>query len=128
MKPVVVALALAAAAPSYAAPSRPADGVHPFDVHDLVMMERVSDPALSPDGKLAAFQVRETDWAANKGVNGIWMVPVAGGKVVRLTDKALDASSPRWNVDGSVWFTAPKDGVSQVWRVGAGGAIRGAAA
>jgi dipeptidyl aminopeptidase/acylaminoacyl peptidase len=121
MKPVVVALALAAAAPSYAAPSRSAEGVHPFDVHDLVMMERVSDPALSPDGKLVAFQVRETDYDANKGVNGIWMVPLGGGKVVRLTDKALNASSPTWNTDGSVWFAAAKDGVSQVWRVGASG-------
>ncbi len=88
MKSLAAAIALAVAAPAFAA-----DSAHPFDVHDLVMMDRVSDPALSPDGKLVAFQVRETDYDANKGSNGIWMVPAGGGKTVRLTDKALNATS-----------------------------------
>ncbi len=49
------------------------------------------------------------------------MVPAGGGKTVRLTEKALNATSPRWAPDGSVWFLAPKDGTSQLWRVGANG-------
>jgi len=40
---------------------------------------------------------------------------------VRLTDKALNATSPRWSKDGSVYFLAPKDSVAQIWRVGANG-------
>ena len=116
MKPLVAALSLSFAAPAFAA-----QGVHPFDVHDLVMMDRVSDPSLSPDGKLAAFAVRETDYEANKGSNGIWIVPSGSGKTVRLTDKALNATSPRWSADGSVYFLAAKDGVAQIWRVGANG-------
>ena len=115
MKPLVAALFLALAAPAFAAP-------HPFDVHDLVMMDRVSDPALSPSGGTIAFQVRETDYAANKGSNGIWTVPAAGGTPLRITDKALNASSGRWSHDGAaVYFLAPKDGTSQFWRVGAKG-------
>jgi dipeptidyl aminopeptidase/acylaminoacyl peptidase len=95
---------------------------HPFTVNDLVMMDRVSDPVLSPDGRQVAFQVRETDYAANKGVNGIWVVPTSGGKPLRLTDKTTNATSPRWAPDGgSVYFLAAKDGVSQLWRVGAKG-------
>ncbi len=31
-------------------PALAADGPHPFDAHDLVMMDRVNDPQLSPDG------------------------------------------------------------------------------
>ena len=115
MKPLVAVLVLAVAAPAFAAS-------HPFDVHDLVMMERVSDPVLSPDGKAIAFQVRETDYAANKGSNGIWVVPAAGGQPQRITDKALNASAARWSNDGtSVYFLASKDGISQFWRVGAKG-------
>ena len=113
----VLAVALATALPvaAFAAP-------HPFDVHDLVMMDRVSDPALSPDGRTIAFQVRETDYAANKGANGVWTVPAGGGASHRLTDKALNATSPRWSADGaSVLFLAPKDGVSQLWQVDAKG-------
>ena len=115
MKLLVAVLVLAVAAPAFAAS-------HPFDVHDLVMMERVSDPVLSPDGKTIAFQVRETDYAADKGLNGIWVVPVAGGQPQRITDKALNASAARWSTDGaSVYFLASKDGTSQFWRVGAKG-------
>jgi dipeptidyl aminopeptidase/acylaminoacyl peptidase len=115
MKQLVAVLALAVAAPAVAAS-------HPFDVHDLVMMERVSDPALAPDGRTIAFQVRETDYAANKGVNGIWIVPAAGGTPQRITDKVLNASGARWSSDGAnVYFLAPKDGTSQFWRVGAKG-------
>jgi dipeptidyl aminopeptidase/acylaminoacyl peptidase len=116
MKPLVAIMALSFAAPAFAAP-----GAHPFDVHDLVMMDRVSDPQLSPDSKLVAFQVRETDYDANKGMNGIWIVSASGGKPVRLTDKAQNATSARWAADGSVYFLAPKDSVNQLWRVGANG-------
>jgi len=122
MKPFAAVLAL-----TFAAPALAADSSHPFDVHDLVMMDRVSDPALSPDGKLVAFQVRETDYDANKGSNGIWMVPAGGGKTVRLTDKTLNATTPRWAPDGSVYFLAPKDGVGQLWHVGANGGAAQAA-
>ncbi|HKE48771.1 MAG TPA: S9 family peptidase [Rhodanobacteraceae bacterium] len=116
MKSSAAVVALALAAPALAA-----EGVHPFDVHDLVMMDRVSDPSLSPDGKLVAFQVRETDYAANKGTNGVWIVPASGGRTTRLSDRALNATTPRWAPDGSVYFLAPKDGVQQLWRVGASG-------
>ena len=115
MKSLVAVLALAATAPAFAAS-------HPFDVHDLVMMERVDAPALSPDGKTIAFQVRQTDYAANKGTTGIWTVPAAGGAPLRITDAALNASGASWSSDGAnVYFLAPKDGTNQFWRVGAKG-------
>ncbi|HEY0180228.1 MAG TPA: S9 family peptidase, partial [Dokdonella sp.] len=121
MKLIAAVVATAAALPAAAA-----EGPHPFDVHDLVMMDRVSDPNLSPDGTRVAFQVRETDYDANKGANGIWIAPIGGGRPTRLTDKASNATSPRWAPDGaSVYFLAPKDGVAEVWQVDAkGGAPR----
>lgn len=45
----------------------PALALQPFSVQDLVRLERVSDPQLSPDGRFVAYQVRETDYDANKG-------------------------------------------------------------
>ncbi len=115
MKLLVAVAALVVAAPVFAAS-------HPFDVHDLVMMDRVSDPALSPDGSMIVFSVRETDYAANKGSSGLWVVPAKGGASQRITDKALNASSPRWAADGaSVYFSAPKDDTAQLWQVAAKG-------
>jgi len=120
MKSIVAALACCFVAPAFA------ESAHPFNVQDLVMMDRVNDPSLSPDGKQFAFQVRETDYDANKGVNGIWIAPAGGGKPLRLTEKTLNASSPRWSADGAgVYFLAAKDGVGQLWQVPAkGGAAR----
>ena len=40
----------------------------PFTARDLVMLDRASDPQVSPDGRLLAFTVRRTDLPANRGV------------------------------------------------------------
>ncbi|MEY2151731.1 prolyl oligopeptidase family serine peptidase [Rhodanobacter sp. 115] len=127
MKPLLAALLLAMALPAAAAsvstPIRsPFAGFdyntpHPFNVRDLVMLKRVSDPQLSPDGRYAAFGVRSTDYAANKGVNAIDVLDLSrDGKPVQVVAKG--ASSPRWSVDGrSLYYVASVKGVAQLWRV-----------
>lgn len=116
-----LAAALAAVLPA-AAIAEP----HPFNVNDLVMMDRVSDPSLSPDGRQVAFSVRETDYDANRGRNSIWITPAGGGAPKRLTGADLGAAGARWSSDGaSLYFLAAKDGVGQVWQIDAkGGAPR----
>ena len=47
---------------------------HPFSVKDLVMMDRVSDPHVSPDGRWAVYSLRSTDWDANRGLQALWVV------------------------------------------------------
>lgn len=108
----VAALALAIAAPLHAAPRA-------FSVQDLVMFDRVSEAALSPDGRRVVLQLRETDYAANKGKSSLWTLPAAGGKATRLRD---GANTPRWSHDGAaIWFLAAKDEVQQIWRMPAAG-------
>jgi dipeptidyl aminopeptidase/acylaminoacyl peptidase len=124
MKPLIACLLLAlAAAPALAADADVVDttfvkaqGAHPFNVRDLVMMDRVGDPQLSPDGRYAAFGVRSTDYAANKGVNAVYVLDLAkGGQPVKVVDKG---SSARWSYDGrSLYFLAPAKGVTQLWRL-----------
>ncbi len=38
-----------------------AQETHPFSVHDMLAMERLSDPQVAPDGSVVAFTVRSTD-------------------------------------------------------------------
>lgn len=84
------ALALLLHGASLAAETRP------FDVDDLVRLARVSDPQLTPDGRLVAYALRETDMAGDRGISGLWLVPANGGaQPVRLTEKVSNASSPR---------------------------------
>ena len=117
MKPLFAALALSLAASSAVAAEVENHSPHPFNIRDLVMMDRVGDPQLSPDGRYALYTVRSTDYAANKGVTAIYLLDLQqGGKPRKLVDKG---SSPRWAPDGaSFYYLAAKDGVSQLWRWG----------
>jgi len=94
---------------------------HPFNVRDLVMLDRVSDPQLSPDGKHVVFQVRETDFAGNKGVTGIWLLDLGNSSASPEKIAAnFIASSARWSPDGKdIYFLgSPKGGkLTGVYRV-----------
>ncbi len=94
----------------------PAEETHPFTVHDLLAMERISDPQVSPDGKQVAFTLRTTDLEANKGLTDLWLVGTDGSDPRRLTAHEAGDSSPRWSPDGKhVYFLSSRSGSSQVW-------------
>ena len=115
--------ALALAALSLVAPLAGAEAVvpaasHPFSVMDLVAMQRISDPQLSPDGKRVVFVVRTTDLEANRGRTDLWIVDADGKNLRQLTSHAENESSPRWSPDGrSIYFIAGRGGSDQVWRL-----------
>ncbi|HET6602975.1 MAG TPA: S9 family peptidase [Xanthomonadaceae bacterium] len=86
------------------------------------MLDRVSDPQLSPDGRTVAFAVRETDFENNKGVGSIWTVPFAGGDPRRLTPEGTSANSGRWAPDGRhLYYLSAQSGSMQLWRIAASG-------
>ncbi|KQW86495.1 alpha/beta hydrolase family protein [Brevundimonas sp. Root1279] len=111
--------ALAQTAPEAPDP-RPtaAGGLSP---QQLAMMERVSDPRLSPDGRRVLYNVRTTDWAGNKGVGAAWVVE-ADGATRRLPASDGGVGSARWSPDGTaIYFLSTRGGSSQVWRMDAQG-------
>lgn len=93
--------------------------VQPFTVHDLVMLERVSDPRLSPDERYVAYQLRQTDFARNRGVNGLWLIDLAqkNSEPRRLTAQGAESHTPRWASDGRLYFLSTRSGSQQVWRL-----------
>ncbi len=97
--------------------------------HDLVMLDRVSDPHLSPDGKLVAYDVRSTDFAANKGVHAIWLACVScQDQPWRLAASDGGATAPRFSPDGrSVYFLSHRSGGNQLWRTDIASSHAGAA-
>jgi dipeptidyl aminopeptidase/acylaminoacyl peptidase len=95
---------------------------HPFNVHDLVSMKRISDPQPSPKGDRIAFVLRSTDLAANRGRTDLWMVPAGGGELVQLTNDPASDDNPRWAPDGqSLYFLSSRSGSNQVWKLVVGG-------
>ncbi|UCF15462.1 MAG: S9 family peptidase [Phycisphaerales bacterium] len=91
---------------------------HPFSVHDMLAMDRLSDPQVSPDGKWIVFVRRKTDLDSNKGRTDLWLVGVDGAGLRRLTSHQEGDFNPRWSPDGkSIWFISTRSESAQVWRI-----------
>ncbi len=97
-------------------------GQQPFTVQDLVAMDRVSGPAVSPDGTRIVFTISALDLDANRRRTDLWIVGVDGSGLRRLTNHPGTDTSPSWTADGkSVWFLSSRSGSMQVWKVPADG-------
>ncbi|RIK64578.1 MAG: peptidase S9 [Planctomycetota bacterium] len=91
---------------------------HPFSVHDMLAMDRISDHQVSPDGKRVVFVLRTTDLEANKGRTDLWLVHGDGTGLRRLTSHPDADVNPRWLPDGkSIVFLSTRSGSMQVWRI-----------
>ena len=91
---------------------------HPFSIHDMLAMDQLSDPQVSPDGKWIVFVLRETDLEANKGRTDLWLIGSDGTALRRLTSHPAGDYNPLWAPDGkSVWFISTRSDSSQVWRI-----------
>ncbi|MCJ7644821.1 MAG: S9 family peptidase, partial [Candidatus Aminicenantes bacterium] len=75
----------------------PAEKTHPFSVHDMLAMDRISDSRVSPDGKWIVFNVRETDLEGNRGRTDIWIIGTGGKGLRRLTSHPAADFNARWS-------------------------------
>ncbi len=90
----------------------------PFTVHELVAMDRVSGPAVSPDGRLVVFTVSELDLEGNRRRTDLWVIGADGRSLRRLTNHPAADMSPVWSANGRhVWFLSSRSGSMQVWRL-----------
>ena len=91
---------------------------HPFSVHDMLAMDRISDPQVSPDGQWIVFTLRTTDLEANRGRTDLWLVETNGQNLRRLTTHPAADFNPRWSPCGKyIWFLSTRSGKTQVWRI-----------
>jgi dipeptidyl aminopeptidase/acylaminoacyl peptidase len=77
----------------------PANSITPT-LEQVVSLERVGSPALSPDGRRVAYTVRDTDWVANAFVTQIWLVDTRGGEPRQVTQGKKSNNAPAWSPDG----------------------------
>jgi dipeptidyl aminopeptidase/acylaminoacyl peptidase len=115
---------------SLAATAFSAEG-RPLTPLDLVTMQRLSSPVVSPDGARVAYVLRSTDLEANRGRTDIWLVEIdapqgSGAAARRLTTHEANDSEPVWRPDGeALLFLSTRSGSSQVWELPlAGGEAR----
>jgi dipeptidyl aminopeptidase/acylaminoacyl peptidase len=88
----------------------------PFDAQTMLQLTRVSDPQVSPDGRLVAFTAQTVDVPNNKKITQIYVTPVEGGAAKQLTRAGEDNERPRWSPDSKhIAFISDRGGSSQIW-------------
>ena len=114
LRPALIALLLPALLPAVGQAARP------FDARDMVTLDRVSSPTLSPDGRKLVVAVREVDYEANKASAGLWIEDLLARDAappVRFTAEAMSVNSPAFSPDGArVYFLSAQSGSQQLWR------------
>ena len=99
---------------AYAAPAFAAGRAMTID--DLLAVKAVSDPQVSPDGKLVVYVMSELDRSTEKSNADLYLIPVSGGEPKRLTTSSGPDNHPRWSPDGkTISFVSTRSGSSQVW-------------
>jgi dipeptidyl aminopeptidase/acylaminoacyl peptidase len=69
-------------------------------IDQSLSMKSVANPRISPDGRLVAYQVQETNWTDNAWETEIWIANVATGERYQLTNAKKSSSAPQWSPDG----------------------------
>src|SRR2546430_13534899 len=106
---------------------RAKDGKKLLTAMDLMKINGVSAPRISPDGTRVAYTVSETKMEKDKewkNVTEVWVVAITGGKPRQYTRGDKSATAPEWSPDGSMiaFLTdREKDGERQVWMMMADG-------
>jgi dipeptidyl aminopeptidase/acylaminoacyl peptidase len=106
----VVLLVLAAPAAVFA------EGKRPMTVNDLFRFQRVSDPQISPDGKLVVYVVGVVNLETNSISSTLWLAPTDKGEPRQLTTTTKKDRHPRWSPDGKqILFESNRSGDNQLW-------------
>jgi len=109
----------------------PVDKTHPFSIYDMLAMEQISDPQVSPDGEWIVFVLRKTlapapvagaasatGAEANKGRTDLWLARTDGTDLRQLTTHQHADTNPRWAPDNkSVYFLSSRSEHQQIWRI-----------
>jgi dipeptidyl aminopeptidase/acylaminoacyl peptidase len=101
----------------------PAAAARPLTIQDLLAAVRVTDPQLSPDGRLVAFVRTTTDTTAGQRNADIWVVPADGSAPAKLLiGGEKSENTPRWSPDGrQIAFLSTRTGAPQLFVANADG-------
>ncbi len=79
---------------------------------ELLTLRSASRPRISPDGRLVAYEVTETEWKDNAYVTHIWLADAQSGRSFQLTRGKKSSDGGQWSPDGRwlAFFTDRESG------------------
>jgi dipeptidyl aminopeptidase/acylaminoacyl peptidase len=87
----------------------------PITVNDLLTLQRVSEPQLSPDRSRTVYTLSIPDRTANRMARNVWIVSLANGQARALTTTGRDGGA-RWAPDGRrIAFVSSRGGSAQIY-------------
>lgn len=100
LRAAVVLAAVMSTANSIGVPALGAQG-RPMSFDDLAAVRQVSDPHLSPDGRLVLYSVRSTNVDFNRSTLRTFLIPTDGSAPARgFPDDTTSAAEARFSPDG----------------------------
>ena len=120
--PVLLVLSVFLAATVTRAQSQSTTSKRAMTFDDLMAMQRVSEPQISPDGRQVVYTVGAADMDADRIARNIWIVAtVPGSQPRQITDSGHD-TRPQWSPDGkSIAFLSSREGENQIYLIAAKG-------
>lgn len=104
------ALLMAALVPAYAQQKRP------LTFNDLISVQRISEPAISPDGQWVAYTAAKPDLAANRLVRNVWIVSTKGTSEPRQLTRGGSDGRPQWSPDSKrLAFVSGRTGTEEIY-------------
>ena len=89
---------------------------------DLIAMQRVGEPQVSPDGRFVAYTVGAAEMEPNRIARNVWIVSTAPGSVPRQLTQSGHDTRPQWSPDGKkIAFLSNRDGATQIYVMNAQG-------
>jgi dipeptidyl aminopeptidase/acylaminoacyl peptidase len=98
--PIAIAAALLISTPLRSAPPASLAAASSPTIDDLISLKRVGSPVISPDARLVAYTIRETNWDDDRYETEIWLADVAAGTTRQLTNAPKSSSAAAWSPDG----------------------------
>jgi dipeptidyl aminopeptidase/acylaminoacyl peptidase len=91
-------------------------------IDELVSLKRAGAPAISPDGQLVLFTVREANWDDNSYDTRIWLGDARTGASRQLTTGRKSSLQPAWSPDGQwIAFISDRTDTRQLYRLALAG-------
>jgi dipeptidyl aminopeptidase/acylaminoacyl peptidase len=88
----------------------------PLSFDDLMAIDRISEPMVSPDGQWVAYTVAKADVATNRLTRNIWIVSTNGTSEPRQLTRGGSDGSPRWSPDSKrLAFVSRRTGSEQIY-------------